>query len=165
MRYALSQQNADGSFSYWGFEPASITDHYHTGFILRHLFTIWRLLGLDWIAAPLERGYRFYLENLFTASGLPKFTSGSFYPVDIHSVAEALLCVATLGPEFGGCDRLGPTWEFAQRRLMTKEGWYIAGIRKRWWGMQRLEVPYMRWAQAWMLLALASLEENLCALE
>lgn len=165
VRYALSQQNADGSFCYWGFEPDSIIDHYHTGFILRHLFTVWRSLGLEWIAAPLKRGYRFYLEELFTASRLPKFTPDTFYPVDIHSFAEALLCVGTLGSEFGGRDRLGPILKFAQRELMTREGWYIAGIRKRRWGLQRLEVPYMRWSQAWMLLALASLGEVLCESE
>jgi hypothetical protein len=165
VRYALSQQNADGSFCYWGFEPGSIIDHYHTGFILRHLFTVRKSLGLEWVSEPLKRGYRFYLEKLFTASQLPKFTPGNFYPVDVHSFAEALLCIGTLGQEFGGLDRLGPTFAFAQRQLRSPQGWYIAGIRKRWWGLQRLEVPYLRWAQAWMLLALALLWEALCESE
>jgi len=157
VRYTISEQNSAGSFYYWGSEPPTIIDHYHTGFVLRHLDTVQRATGADFIGEPLKRGYQFYLDNLFTADGIPKFTPDSLYPIDIHSCSEAIICVSQLGQAFGGLDRIEPVLRFAIDNMQTDEGYYIAEIRKRWWGDQKATVPYMRWAQAWMLLALARL--------
>lgn len=161
--YTLSEQNPDGSFYYWGSETPTIIDHYHTGFVLRHLDTVRRSLPEESIVAALTRAYDYYLKQMFTDEFVPLFTADSLYPIDIHSCAEAILCLCQLGPDFGGVDRIAPVVEFVQERMRTAEGWYIAEIRRRCWGEQRVKVPYMRWSQAWMLLAFARLGNNKCA--
>ncbi len=161
VRYTLSEQNADGSFCYWGSEPSTIVDHYHTGFVLRHLDTVRRATSVDFITEPLTRGYAFYIERLFTAEGTPKFTPDSLYPIDIHSCAEAILCVCQLGPEFGGLARIGPVFGLTQEKMLSAEGWYVAAIRQKRGREAPLSVPYLRWGQAWMLLALARLQARL----
>jgi hypothetical protein len=161
VRYTLSEQNDDGSFYYWGSDPRTMIDHYHTGFILRHLDTIQRATGADFINQPLKQGYSFYVNELFTGDGVPKYTPDSLYPINIHSCSEAILCLSQLGTDQGGFDRLEAVVSFTIKNMRADEGFYIAELRKRWWGEQKVTVPYMRWAQAWMFLALARLQENL----
>lgn len=161
VHYTLSEQNIDGSFYYWGTEPPTIIDHYHTGFVLRHLDTIKRATGSNFISQPLQRGYKFYLEKLFTENGIPKMTPDSLYPIDVHSCSEAILCVSQLESPLGNNNRLGPVLRFLIDNMLTGKGYYIAEIRKRWWGEQKMLVPYMRWGQAWIFLALARLNETL----
>jgi hypothetical protein len=160
-RYTLSEQNSDGSFYYWGSEPPTIIDHYHTGFVLRHLDTVRNNVSADFIDEPLSRGYQFYLDRLFTENNLPKFTPDSLYPIDIHSCAEALLCISQLGPRLGGVQRLQQVFEFIQHKMLTPEGWYLAALRYRRGEQRPAYVPYMRWGQAWMLLAIARLHDCL----
>lgn len=162
VRYTLAEQNPDGSFYYWGSEPPTPIDHYHSGFVLRHLDTVRRALSAEFIEGRLRLGHTFYLERLFTPEGIPMFTPDSLYPIDIHSCAEALLCLSQLGPDFGGLEKLAPLFAFIEMRMKDRAGWYIAGVRKTRRGEARIEVPYMRWAQAWMLLGLARLRNRLC---
>lgn len=161
VRYTLSEQNADGSFHYWGSEPPTIVDHYHTGFVLRHLDTVRRSTSAEFITEPLAHGYAFYFDHLFGADGTPKFTPDSLYPIDIHSCAEAILCIAQLGGEFGTATRLARVFAFTQEKMLTSDGWYLAAIRQKRGREVRQSVPYMRWGQAWMLLALARLQAAL----
>lgn len=157
-RYTLSEQNDDGSFHYWGSEPPTIIDHYHTGFVLRHLDTIRIAMSADSVEPPLERGFTFYHDRMFTDDSVPKFTPESRYPVDIHACAEALICIAQLGPHFGRLERLQPVFEFTQNRMRTTEGWYMAAVELRGGKERDVHVPFMRWGQAWMLLAFARLQ-------
>jgi hypothetical protein len=128
---------------------------------LRHLDTVRNNVSADFIDEPLSRGYQFYLDRLFTENNLPKFTPDSLYPIDIHSCAEALLCISQLGPRLGGVQRLQQVFEFIQDKMLTPEGWYLAALRYRRGEQRPAYVPYMRWGQAWMLLAIARLHDCL----
>jgi hypothetical protein len=154
--YVISEQNADGSFWYWGSEPPTFIDHFHTGFVLRHLDTIAVNTSCDFIAAPLKSGYAFYRERLF-ANGIPLHSPGEVYPLDIPNCAEALICLSQLAPKFGGVELIDSTLEFATTRMRHSDGYYAAAITRSIFGERRIDVPYMRWGQAWMLYALASL--------
>lgn len=162
--YAVREQNPDGSLYYWGsvqnhYNPNHV-DHYHSGFEIRALYGMWRLTGELRYRQAVERYYQFYRENLLTkAEGvtIPKMTPHRLYPVDIHSCAEAILCNATLADEFeeprtllpGLCD-----WIIAN--MQTEEGWFAYMIRRASKAERRVDVPYVRWGQAWMLLALSA---------
>jgi hypothetical protein len=159
-RYILSQQNDDGSFYYWGDEPPTAIDHYHTGFVLRHLDTIRRLLDADFIDTPLRRGYEFYVAQMFDQRGVPKHTPEHLYPINIHSCAEALLCLTQLGERYGHADKALAVQRFAREHMLTPQGWYVGHIRKSRGRDVRAMVPFMRWAQAWMLLAYARYEHS-----
>lgn len=161
VRYTLSEQNEDGSFNYWSAEPSSIIDHYHTGFILRHLHTIYKMTNESVILKSLHQGYSFYLKNFFTPSGIPKFTPTSLYPINIHSCSEAILTLSQLGNDYGGFDKVEAVLDFTISKMRSKKGYYIAEIRNRFGIKQKIEVPYMRWAQCWMFLALARLYQKI----
>jgi hypothetical protein len=152
--YVVSEQNPDGSFYYWGSEPPTHIDHFHTGFVLRHLDTVMTLCSANFIDAPLRKGYEFYKARLFD-NGIPRNTPDSLYPKDIHSCAEALLCLNQLAPRLGGEKLVESTFAFCTHRMRHEDGYYVADIRRSLIGERRTEIPYMRWGQAWMLLGFA----------
>lgn len=153
--YVIDQQNEDGSFYYWGNEPPTPIDHFHTGFVLRHLDTIRRQLDDNSIETPLARAHEFYLAELFDADGVPKHTPDSRFPINIHSVAEALLCLSMLNGPTDWSQRAANVMRFAQESMLHHEGWFVAEIRKSRGRELKMEVPFMRWSQAWMLLGFA----------
>ena len=160
-RYTLSEQNADGSFNYWSNEPKSLIDHYHTGFILRHLDTVQKSIIGESFIENINRAYHFYRNNLFHKSGIPMFSTKSTYPIDVHSCAEAILCLNQFEDNPLSDQLLRSVLNFIQENMISKNGYYFAAIRNRFWGDQKIDIPYMRWGQCWMFLAFAKLFEKI----
>ena len=161
--YALKEQNADGSIYYWGrvqdfYAPRTI-DHYHSGFEIRSLHAIGQLTERADFREAARRYYAFYLEHLIERSGesvAPKMTPRSFYPVNIHSCAEALVLNATLAAEEPEARRLlQPLVEWVIARMQTDRGYFIYMIHRMLGREVRTTIPYLRWGQAWMMLALS----------
>jgi hypothetical protein len=161
--YALSEQNQNGSLYYWGrkqndYSPNHI-DHYHSGFEIRALYGMWKWTRDPKYKQAVERYYAFYRENLLTqCDGLiaPKMTPVNFYPVNIHSCAEALLCNAMLQEDIPqALAVLADLCEWVISRMQSGERWFIYMIQQTRTGERCIMIPYMRWGQAWMLLALS----------
>lgn len=161
--YALCEQNPDGSLNYWGkiqnhYRP-NFNDHYHIGFEIRALYGISNSTGYEKYFEAYRRYYSFYLQNLIQEDeGLlaPRMSRSSFYPVNIHSCAEALLLNATLASKEIEARRV--VWRLTKwviDKMQTEEGWFIY-LRDQARGREiSITIPYIRWGQGWMLLALS----------
>jgi hypothetical protein len=161
--YALREQNPDGSLFYWGrvqndYCPNSL-DHYHSGFEIRMLYGMWKVTDEARYLDAAKKYYIFYLKHFVIKKGdavIPKMTPLSLYPVDIHSCAEAMLCNATLSNTFEEARALIrglSSWIIP--KMQTEEGYYIYLIHKYIGFERKINIPYMRWGQGWMLLALS----------
>lgn len=162
--YTLNEQNDDGSIYYWGKdqEQNGRIDHYHSGFEIRKLYSIWKLTNSDQFQRAVQLYYSFYLKNLFTDSWIPKMTPTGFYPVNIHSCAEAILCTSSLINDFPeGKDHLINTVKWTIANMQTTQGWYLYRIDKLGSIKWKSRIPFMRWGQAWMLRALS----QVCTIE
>lgn len=156
--YTLNEQNEDGSIYYWGKDQESNRriDHYHSGFEIRSLYSIWKLIDNHDVYETLKQYYRFYLENLFTDEKIPKMTPKNRYPIDIHGCAEAIMCNSLLAKDFPeGNEYLVNTLKWTIRNMQTKEGWFIYMIRDIKGLKWKVKIPYIRWGQAWMLRGLS----------
>lgn len=156
--YTLNEQNDDGSIYYWGKDQENRLriDHYHSGFEIRSLYSIWKLTNNLDVYKALRYYYKFYLKNLFTDMKILKMTPKRKYPVNIHSCAEAILCNSMLTKDFPeGKKYLVNSLKWIIENMQTKEGWFIYMIRNikgiRW----KIKIPYIRWGQAWMLRGLS----------
>lgn len=156
LNYTLKQQNPDGSFYYYGY-PEKIKgeiDHYHTGFVINSLRDIWEITKKEKVCQSLNKCVNHYLNELFIG-GIPKFKPSSFYPVDIHSLAVAIITLLRLN-DYGNRIRhyLKNTLEFTINEFQDFNGYFYYRIEKigpiKW----KVKFPYMRWSEAWMLLAL-----------
>jgi hypothetical protein len=162
--YSLNEQNPDGSICYWGriqnsYSPDHL-DHYHSGFEIRMLDSIWRITGDKRFQESFESYSRFYLHNFFESDNskfIAKNNPENLYPIDIHACAEAILCLSRLANyNEQARDMLPGVCQWIINNMQTTKGWYRYIIIKRKFREHAVNIPYIRWGQAWMLLALSS---------
>ncbi len=164
VNYALSEQNEDGSLCYWGKDQDNQfhIDHYHSGFEIRCLHSVWKFTREERIYRAVDRYYRFYLTNFFEHKTIPKLTPENKYPINIHTCAEALLCTATLTPDFpSGREYLANTARWISENMQDSTGYFYYMIRNLKGIEWKTKIPYIRWGQAWMLKGLS----EVCKLE
>jgi hypothetical protein len=150
--YSIDKQRADGSWPYGEGGNQQWVDGFHTAFIL---VSLKRIIGaLDearWLE-NLQAGYRFYVERFFLADGRPKYYHNKLFPVDAHSAAAAIVAFMELGGSMPGTLEMAEKvvrWTLAN---MQDQAGFFYYHRNRFY---TIKIPYMRWAQAWMLYALA----------
>jgi len=160
VNYTLSAQNTDGSFDYNGppEKPMNLIDHYHTGFVLRMLHSIWKLTQKDHIYHALKRCYEHYIQKFFHNDIIPKLKPDKLYRIDIHSCSESIICLSELSDIFPeSLERAGKIIEWTIRNLQDQEGYFYYGfLKSRLTGIVfKSKIPYIRWGQAWMLRAMS----------
>lgn len=160
--YTTQNQNEDGSFDYNGppEKPQNFVDNYHTGFVLRQLYSICKMTNNDHYWSILNKGYEYYINNFFEDGKIPKFTKTRKYRIDIHSSAEAINCLCELSDHFPqGKEIAINVAEWTIDNLQDPKGFFYHGIFKsRITGIPfKSKIAYMRWGQAWMLKGLSNL--------
>jgi hypothetical protein len=154
-RYTVSQQRADGGWDYGEASNQRWIDNFHTGFNLSALRAIVLALGTSEFDNAIAKGFRFYRKHFFREDGAVGYYYNRFYPIDTHCIAQSiitLLDLAYLDP--GNTALAHQVYTWARERMWDeKHGFFYYRILP--WCTIR--TSYMRWTQAWMLLALAML--------
>lgn len=152
--YTIADQQSNGSWYYHvSTDPyGPFIDGFHTGFILRMLYSIHELTGRQDVLIAAKKGFDYYLENLFDNNILPKYLVGQTYPIDIHACSEGILCLSKLG-------KFNPLANEVLKKLLN---WTIENMQDRdgsFYYMKKkyftVKVPYIRWGQAWMMNSLS----------
>jgi len=154
VRYLINRQQADGSWYYGEGKRERFIDSFHTGFILVSLSRIAKLLEIDHLRERMFRGYEYWKENLFLDNLVPKYYPNRAFPIDNHSIAQAILTYL----EFSDHDPR------AEEQAYALAKWAIGSMQnvKGYFYYQNNrffnnKIPYMRWSQAWMYYALSEL--------
>jgi hypothetical protein len=153
-RHAAALQRPDGSWSYGEAPHWRWVDNFHTGFNLCALHSISVHAASSEFDSTLVRGLDFYRQNFFLDSGAPRYRSDRTYPIDIHSVAQAIITMATLKDLHP--DNLGlavSVYRWSAKNMLGPRGHFDYQV----WPWYTNRIPYMRWSQAWMLLAITTL--------
>ncbi len=155
-RYSASRQRADGSWFYGEGTRQQWIDGFHTGFNLCALRSLGTSLRSDEFEPALKAGLVFYRDHFFLADGTPRYFHDHTYPIDIHSATQAIITFARL------CDADPDGLALAERVF----AWTLEHMRDarghfhyRKYPLLTNRIDYMRWSQAWMLLATACLME------
>ena len=147
------RQRPDGSWPYGERSDLGWVDGYHTAFVL---WSLHRALNVEEkavrVAEALDRALDFFLARFVDPDGAVRASPDARYPVDIHSCASCVWALSALH-------------ERAKRALPTAErvlGWTLAHMRRddgrfafQRRRLLRASVPYVRWSDGHMLLALA----------
>ena len=154
VRYAVSKQRDDGSWYYAETPKARWIDNFHTGYNLSALRSVSRELETDEFETSLRRGFAFYRANFFREDAAPKYFHDRAYPLDIHSVAQSILTLI----EFKDLDSTNielanRVFEWAKKHMWDARGYFYYRVLR----LSKVRTSYMRWSQAWMLLALSTL--------
>ena len=157
-RFVVRRQRNGGAWVYGENKNQAWVDNFHTAYILLSLQRISDIVpGLTAENAEARtRGSQYWLDNFFLDDGTPKYYYDAVYPVDIHSVAAAIVALCELSDKN---DEMLPlakkTAVWATLNMLDSEGFFYYQKRK----SLTVKTPYMRWGQAWMALALARLIE------
>ena len=129
-------------------------DNFHTGYVLVALKQIALYLDTKEFDSIIGLGYQFWKTHMLFDGLLPKHSPASLHPIDIHSVAQAILTCL----EFSDIDSnsISLAWRLAQwasEHMQDELGFFFYQKHRTF----HIQTPYMRWSQAWMQRALVSL--------
>lgn len=157
--FTVAHQHADGRWNYsidlqTGRERPQVD--FHQGFILDSLHAIMHHTGArdQSYQKALERGADFYYAEQFASTGRARWRLPKNWPADIHCQAQGIITfssLAHLSDRYGPFARTIAEWTVAQ---MQDETGYFYHRKGRF---MTNRIPYMRWGQAWMMIALAHL--------
>ncbi len=153
-RYSASKQHDDGSWKYGEAPNQQWIDNFHTGYNLCALRAIGNTLGTGEFEEQVRRGFEFYRAHFFREDGAARYFHNQTYPVDIHCVAQSvitLLALKDLDP--GNVSLAHSVLRWALKRMWDKEGFFYYRVLR----FGTIQTSYMRWSQAWMLLAMSAL--------
>lgn len=152
--YTVRRQRADGSWLYGEGSSDNWVDNFHTGYVLVALRRISELLGDDRFAAAIGLGYAYWKDMFFTPQLAPRYYADRDYPIDIHSVSQAILtflCFSDLDNQAHALAYRSADW--AIDHMWSPSGFFDYQINR----FYRCRIPYMRWSQAWMQRAFTEL--------
>ena len=165
INFTLKEQNTDGSIYYWNEKQAKElgislrTDHYHSGFEMRMLYNSWKNTDKSEIKDALDKYYTFYKKTFFNEKDAPiDFLNG--ITTDVHTCAEALILNATFYNLFNyPKEILVKTIPWILANMQASEGWFRYTLTRKKKRNKTVNMPYLRWGQAWMLLGLSKVLE------
>lgn len=156
-RYSAARQQDDGSWAYGEGAAQGWADNFHTGYNLCALRSISRDAGTREFDDRIRRGFDFYRDHFFRADGAPRYFHDRTYPIDIHSVAQSIITLLAFRDVDERNARLArDVFEWAMTHLWDDRGYFYYRVLR----IGKNRISYMRWSQAWMLLALSTLLEH-----
>ena len=160
-RYSVSKQREDGSWDYGEAPSQRWIDNFHTGYNLRALQLICKHAGTSEFESSIRSGFVFYRTHFFREDGAPRYFHDRTYPIDIHSVAESILTLLAFGELNPGNVALAQSViRWAMNNMWDHRGFFYYRVHR----FGTIRTSYMRWSQAWMLLAISTLLRDTSAL-
>jgi hypothetical protein len=159
--FVVTKQKDDGVWYYSedieGNERKQID--FHQGFIIESIYDVIAIIGYSfphWQKA-IKKGLCFYKEKQFFSNGQSKWRLPKIYPVDIHNQAQGIITFSKLNnydPSLLSFAETIVNWTISN--MQSKLGYfYYRNFR-----YYKNRISYMRWSQAWMLLALTEFLSN-----
>ena len=148
---SVLEQASDGSWVYGARYHHQFIDGFHTGYNLEALRLLLDVCGMVEFDESVQKGYHYYVHNFFEADGTAKYFNNKVYPIDMHSVAQAVFTLIKVGgkkEDIALCDKVirrgiellymsdKSRFVYQKNRLMTNR------------------INYTRWTQAWAYAAL-----------
>jgi hypothetical protein len=161
MRYSCLRMLANGAWWYAEEDRHHWIDNFHTGYNLDSLKCYIEHTGDTEFSGHLKRGFRFFKENFFEASGRPKYYHNRAYPIDIQCASQAIDTLAYFAPDDPESLSLAvKVADWTIRNMQDRAGFFY--YRKYPLGVTA-RTPMLHWGQATMFKGLAHLISRLSA--
>jgi Txe/YoeB family toxin of Txe-Axe toxin-antitoxin module len=159
MDHIISKQKPNGAWYYSEANSREVMQiDFHQGFILDDLYDFIKYTqpANGKYMRALLKGSEFYQNEQFLPDGRAKWRWPAVFPIDIHNQAQGIITFSKLseikGDYLGFAEKIA-SWttenmQGARGEFYYRKGRYLTN-----------KIPYMRWAQAWMMLALSTLLE------
>jgi len=158
-RTSVAMQREDGSWAYGTRGHHGFVDCFHTGYNLEALDIIDNQLAGGEFEAARHAGMEYFREAFFEPNGAVKYYNDSLWPLDTHSVAQALITLLRVGRREQDFSMAGRVVDWALGSLYEANLQRFVYQRQRWYTNR---VDYLRWTQAWAYYGLGVYETE-CA--
>jgi len=161
IRFVLQAQRPDGTWPYAMEKGGSWMDSFHTGYVLESLVHA-REMGYPVPDGALSRGIEAY-GRFFGSNGEARLTLPESAPLDAHSAAQGVVTYGAIAQSEAASDSRRHAARAAAFRIsdwalralwIQGESHFAYRITAGW----RDEREFLRWVQAWMALAMATVE-------
>jgi polysaccharide biosynthesis protein VpsJ len=151
-RHSVRAQGGDGAWRYGERSHHGFIDGFHTGYNLEALSTLQEALATREFEKAVDQGMKFYRQAFFEDNGDVKYYADQRYPLDTHSVAQAIITLLRVGRTAEDRELAGRVVYSSIERLYLPSEARFAFRRGR---IFTNKVNYMRWTQAWAFYALS----------
>lgn len=151
-RQSVSEQGADGSWVYGARHHHQFIDGFHTGYNLEALRLLSDELQIDEFESAIAKGLTYYKTHLFEQDGTARYYNNNRYPLDMHSVSQAVFTLLKVGKtpdDFTMAEKV--INRAIQTLYMPKKQRFIYQKNKYFTN----KVDYVRWTQAWVYYSFA----------
>jgi hypothetical protein len=156
-RFSADRQATDGSWPYGESEVQAWIDNFHTGYNLIALHRFSQYMANKEFEGNIVKGFNFYKNHFFAEGCLTKYYHNRLYPIDIHSIAQSIITLVELRKfDRNNMDLALSVCQWGINNMKDREGFFYYQ-KKRFY---KNRISYMRWSQAWMLLAFSMLLEH-----
>jgi len=156
-RWSAGRQRQDGSWPYGEGATQQWIDNFHTGYNLGALRELGEYFGTTEFDEPVRRGYEFYRTHFVREDGIAPYFHDGVYPIDIHCVAQTILTLMQFRDRHPENRELAHgVFAWVREHMWDARGFFHYRVLR----TVTIRTPYMRWSQAWMLLALATLLQH-----
>lgn len=146
-RFVIGHQDPSGAWPYGLDSSQRWVDSFHTGYVLLSLKEIGEALLTNELMPAIERGYNYYRSTFFRTDGLPRYFANREYPIDTHAAAHAIIMLNTFKDQAAATHVA--RWMCAN--MQNADGSFMYQKHERYMN----KIPYIRWSNAWMFLAMA----------
>jgi hypothetical protein len=154
VHFTLRCQRQDGAWFYGEAQTEHWMDSFHTGFILVALKHIGNYVQDNMLEDKRKMGYSYWQGAFFDADDIPQYYAHRKYPLDVHTMAQAILTFLSYGLEDSrAVERARTIADRAVENMADPAGFFYFQKHR----LYTSRIPYMRWAQAWMHTALSEL--------
>jgi rhamnogalacturonyl hydrolase YesR len=160
LRSILELQREDGSWAYSIYSNGREYNQYdfHQGYMIGGLLSYQDLAPSEMrqeVQEAIARAVTFY-RGLFKEDGRSVYRAPRSYPVEIHNQAQGIITFSELGARHMDTTFLAMADKIADWTITNmQDGRGFFYYQK--WPVITNKIPYMRWGQAWMMLALGNL--------
>jgi len=158
--FTIAHQQTDGHWNYsidakTGKERTQID--FHQGYVLDSIHYVNKYCGEnEAYKKALKLGVEYYFTKQFHPNGQSIFRVPTEYPVEIHNQSQGIITftrLSYLSAEYANFATTIAAWTI--QNMQNKKGYFY--YKK--YPFYTIKTPFMRWSQAWMLLALTELNK------
>lgn len=157
--FTVAHQQKDGSWNYsidveTGKERQQID--FHQGYVLDSIHYVLKYIGENsTYFEALKKGATFYYEKQFLPNGQALYRYPEKFPIEIHNQAQGIITfsrLAYLNEQYAPFAK-----QIAEYTVTTMQHPQKGYFYYKKYPLYTIKTPFMRWSQAWMLLALNEL--------
>ena len=155
--FVVSKQHADGHWNYslnpeTGVERTQID--FHQGYVIDNILDFMNFCEVNETkySEAVRKGTEFYRKEQFFENGQSKWRLPKEYPVEIHNQSQGIITLSKTG-DLSFANTIA---KWTIDNMQDKQGFFYYRKLKGY----THKIPYMRWSQAWMFVALIELLDH-----